>query len=134
MDFLNERLPKHLSPRLWLITIPSAVVTFDRRSGVPQLPAAPSRIVGALFLAGGVALAVISQQKPEATIAYEGPLAPVARRPAILAGLAALIGVAFLLRSTLLVLYTIALAIAGGTERTTLEEPNAKNILGMYDE
>ena len=130
MEFLNNNLPRYLSSRLWLITIPSAVVTFERRSNVPKLPAAPARVLGALFLAGGVALGVMNRQNPEATIAYEGPLAPLARKPALLGGLLALLGVAFLLRSTLLAVYTVAIAFGGGTQRIELEEPSSKTLMG----
>ena len=129
MDFLNENLPRRLSSRLWLITIPSGVVAFERRSNLPQLPAGPSRILGALFLAAGVGIGLMTAQRPETTIAYEGPLAPVARKPALLAGLVGLIGVAFLLRSVLLLAYTLAIAMAGGAERVSLEEPSSKTIL-----
>jgi hypothetical protein len=40
MDFLHERLgfPRRLSSRLWLITLPSALVSFERRTDVPKLP------------------------------------------------------------------------------------------------
>jgi hypothetical protein len=130
MDFLNENLPRHLSSRLWLITIPSGVVTFEKRSNVPPLPALPSRILGAAFLLGGVVAGIVAAQRPGATIAYDGPLAPVARKPALLAGLASLLGVAFLLRSTLLAVYTVAIAIGGASERLTLEEPSSHTLLG----
>ena len=130
MDFLNENLPRRLSSRLWLITIPSAVVAFERRSSVPKLPAGPSRILGALFLAAGVGIGIMTTQRPETTIAYEGPLAPVARKPAVLAGLVGMLGVAFLMRSTLLMVYSAAIAIGGGTDRVTLEEPSSKTLLG----
>ena len=30
-------VPKRLSARLWLITLPSAVVSFERRSRLPRL-------------------------------------------------------------------------------------------------
>jgi hypothetical protein len=130
MEFLASNLPKRLSSRLWLITIPSAVVTFERRSDLPKLPAGPSRILGGIFVAAGVGLGIMAAQRPEATIAYEGPLAPVAKRPALLAGLVGLLGVAFLLRSTLLAVYTVVIAIAGGTDRVALEDPSAHTVLG----
>lgn len=130
MDFLASNLPKRLSSRLWLITIPSAIVTFERRSDVPKLPSGPARLLGAVFVAAGVGLGIMASQRPEATIAYDGPLAPVAKRPALLAGLLGLLGVAFLLRSALLAVYAVVIAIAGGTDRVALEDPSASTILG----
>jgi hypothetical protein len=87
-------------------------------------------VLGTLFIAAGVGLALMTAQQPGTTIAYNGPLAPVARRPAVLAGLAGLVGVAFLLRSGLLLVYTAAIALAGGAERVSLEEPSMHTILG----
>lgn len=135
MDFLHERLgfPRQLSSRLWLITLPSALVSFERRTDVPKLPGAGSRALGGLLLAAGVGLGIFSMRQPDTAIAYDGPLAPVVSRPATMAGLAGLAGAAFVLRSTTLLLYSLALAYAGSTGQMTLEEPSAGTLLGRGD-
>jgi hypothetical protein len=131
MDFLERvGMPKKLSSRLWLITLPSAIISFERRSDVPKLPQNGSRALGALLLLGAAGLAVFSIRRPETTIAYDGPLAPVVQRPARLAGLVGLAGVAFVTRSTVLLLYALGLAAAAGTGQMAIEEPSSKNLLG----
>ncbi len=130
MDFINDKIPRNLSSRLWLITLPSAVFTFERRSDVPKLPATPARILGGLLIMAGVGVGIVAAQNPETTISYNGPGQAVARKPALIAGLVTLLGIALLLRSTMLALYTIAIAIAGGTDRVTLEEPSSHTLTG----
>jgi len=131
MDWLQEHLaiPKHLSSRLWLITLPSAVVSFEKRSDMPQLPKA-GRVLGVVLAGAGVALGFMALREPDTTLAYDGPLAPVARKPATAAGLLGLGGVALVTRSTFLLLYALALAYAAGTERMSLEEPSSGTLLG----
>lgn len=132
MEFLHERvgLPRRLSSRLWLITLPSAVISFERRTHVPKIPGQGSRLLGGLLVAAGAGLGFMAMRAPETSLSYEGPLAPVAQRPAILAGLAGLAGVAFITRSTALLLYTIGLAALGGNGQISLEEPTAGTLLG----
>jgi hypothetical protein len=132
MDFIHERLgfPRRLSSRLWLITLPSALVSFERRTDVPKLPGTGSRAVGGLLLAAGVGLGIFSMRQPDTSIAYDGPLAPVVTRPATMAGLAGLAGAAFILRSTTLLLYSLGLACAGGSGQVALEEPSTGRLLG----
>jgi len=131
MEWLQEHLaiPKNLSSRLWLITLPSAVISFERRSDVPKLPKA-GRVLGFVLAGGSAALGFMSLRQPGTSLAYDGPLAPVARKPATAAGLLGLGGAAFLTRSTFLLLYVIGLTLAAGTERMTLEEPTSSTILG----
>lgn len=132
MDFIQDRLgfPRRLGARLWLISLPSAVVSFERRSDVPKLPSAGSRAVGLALLLGAAVAGFVSVRQPNTRIAYEGPLAPVVSRPGTLAGLAGLGGLAFLLRSTTLLLYAAGLAALAGTGRLELEEPTAGKLLG----
>ncbi len=131
MDWLQEHLalPKHLSSRLWLITLPSAVVSFEKRSAMPKLPKA-GRVLGIALAGAGAALGFMALRQPDTTLAYDGPLAPAARKPATAAGLLALGGIAFLTRSTFLLLYVTGLAYAAGTERMSLEEPSSGTLLG----
>ncbi len=132
MDFLHERLnvPRRLSARLWLITLPSAIVSFERRSDVPKLPSTGSRALGALLLVGAVATGIFASRQPNTSVAYEGPLEEVVSRPARLAGLMGLTGVAFITRSTLLLLYTIGLAALSSAGQMEIEEPRAGTLLG----
>ncbi len=134
MSFLQDRLgvPRKLSPKLWLITIPSAVVSFERRSDVPKLPGT-GKALGGLLLAGAAVVGLFATRSPETKLAYEGPLAPVVSRPATLAGLMGLAGVAFMLRSTTLLLYSAGLAAAGGSGQVALDEPSASTLLGRGD-
>jgi hypothetical protein len=123
-------LPRQLPSRLWLITLPSAVVSFEKRSDVPKLPETGSRIVGVVLVAAGAGLAFFSSRQPDTNLSYDGPMAPVARRPAVLGGLLGLAGVAFILRSSALLLYAIGLGAAGGTNQVELEEPSAGTLMG----
>ena len=131
MDWLQEHLalPKHLSSRLWLITLPSAVISFEKRSEMPKLPGA-GRVLGFAMAGAGAALGFLALRKPETSFAYDGPLAPVGRKPATAAGLLGLGGVALVTRSTFLLLYAIGLAYAAGTGRMSLEEPSSGTLLG----
>jgi hypothetical protein len=135
MDFLDRfGLPRKLSSRLWLITLPSAIVSFEKRSDVPKIPEAGSKAVGALLLLGGAALGVMAVRRPETSLAYNGPLAPAVERPARLAGLMGLAGVAFLLRSTMLLVYALGLTVAAGTGRMSIEEPSSATLMGRGEE
>jgi hypothetical protein len=135
MSFLQDRLglPRRLSSRLWLITLPSAVVSFERRSDVPKLPSS-GKALGGLLMVGAAAAGFFASRQPDTTLAYEGPLAPVVKHPATLAGLMGLAGVAFLLRSTSLLLYSAGLAAAGGTGQVALDEPSPGTLLGRERE
>ncbi len=132
MDFLHERLnvPRRLSARLWLITLPSAIVSFEKRSDVPKLPATGSKALGALLLIGAAATGFLAARQPGTSLAYEGPLEEVVSRPARLAGLVGLAGVSFVTRSTLLLMYTAGLAAMAGAGRMDIEEPSAGTLLG----
>lgn len=131
MSFLQDRLgvPRKLSSKLWLITLPSAVVSFERKSDVPKLPGT-GKALGGVLLAGAAAVAVLAMRAPETKLAYDGPMAPVVQKPATLAGLMGLAGIAFLLRSTTLLLYSAGLAAAGGTGQVALDEPSPGTLLG----
>lgn len=132
MEFLHERLgfPRRLSSRLWLVTIPSALVSFERRTDVPKLPGPGSRALGGLLLLAGAGLGVLAMRQPDTSISYEGPLAAVVSKPATMAGLTGLAGAAFILRSTTLLLYSLGLAYAGSSGQMDLEEPSAGTLLG----
>ena len=132
MDFIQNRLgfPRRLSARLWLISLPSAIVSFERRSDVPKLPSGGSKGLGVLMLLGAAAAGLMSMRQPDTTLAYSGPLAPVVQKPGTLAGIAGLGGLAFMLRSTSLLLYVVSLTALSGTGRVDLEEPTPGKFLG----
>jgi hypothetical protein len=132
MEWVTEQVGTHrrFSPRIWLITIPSAIISFERRSEIPKLPVAGTREAGALLLLAAAALGFWSARHPEASISYRGPLSPAVHRPARLAGLIGIAGAACILRSTTLLVYSLGLAVAGGLGRIELEEPTASNLVG----
>ena len=123
-------MPRRLSSRLWLITLPSALISFERRSDVPRLPSGGLRPLGLALVAGGLALGLFAHRQPNTSIAYGGPLAPLSRQPATAGGLLALAGVAVLLRSLVLTAYAVGLAVAVGTSAVEVEEPGASTLLG----
>lgn len=123
-------MPKHLSSRLWLLTIPSALISFERQQAMPKLPIGPLRFAGLPLVAAGVALAVWSWRNPEAQIRYDGPGAPLSSQPATLAGLLVVAGAGLLLRSTALTLYAVAIAAAAATETIDIDEPRPSELLG----
>jgi hypothetical protein len=131
MEWLQENvnLPRKLSSRLWLITLPSAIVSFERRTSIPKLPKA-GRVLGLLIGGAGVAIAIMGLRSPGTKIAYDGPLATVGRSPATAGGLLGLAGAAFIARSTLLLLYALGLAAAAGTDQMEIEEPTSGTLLG----
>ena len=59
MDFL-ERLPipRHLSSRVWLVSLPSALVSFEKRQKVAKMPIGGLRFLGLPVVAAGVGLAI----------------------------------------------------------------------------
>lgn len=130
MDFVDRLpIPKRLSARVWLVSLPSALVSFERRQHLPKLPGG-LRFLGIPLIAFGVALAVWSWRNPDARIAYNGPASELSRRPATTGGILALAGVAFLMRSLVLAVYTAAVAFAATNERVAIEDPKPDWFLG----
>src|SRR5438552_164864 len=84
LDRLN--LPRRLSPRLWLLTVPSALISFERRQNVPRLPIGALRFTGIPVIAAGLALGFWSWRNPRSTIQLPGPAQPLAEQPATIAG------------------------------------------------
>jgi hypothetical protein len=131
MEFLERGLPRKLPSKVWLISLPATIISFERRSDVPKLPETGSRALGALLLLGAAGLAALAVRRPEASLAYEGPMSPVVQRPARLAGLVAIAGLACVTRSTALLVYALGLAAAAGTGQMAIEEPTSQNLLGI---
>jgi hypothetical protein len=130
LDRLN--LPRHLSSRLWLLTLPSALISFERRQNVPKLPIGALRYGGVPVILAGLALGFWSWRNPHAGIALprKGPAERLASQPATLAGLLVIAGAGLLLRSPVLVLYSLGLATAATTDTLEVAEPRPADFLG----
>ncbi len=135
MDIVQRLpLPRRLSTRVWFLSLPSALVSFERRQRLPRLPIGRWRYLGLPVIGAGVGLALWSWRQPAAgsarVIAPSRPgLARLQQRPATAAGLLVLAGLALLLRSLLLVLYSLALAFAAGSDVLAVEEPRPDILL-----
>ena len=49
-------LPRRLSARLWLLTLPSGLLSFERRQRIPRMPIGRGRFLGLGLVAAGGAL------------------------------------------------------------------------------
>jgi hypothetical protein len=121
---LLQRLPvpKRLAARVWLFTLPSALVSFERRQGVPRMPIGRARLLGLPLVAGGAALLLRGQGAEQPAAASRG-LARLRERPTVGAGLLVLSGAGLLLRSLMLTAYAFGLAFAFARHTVDLEEP-----------
>lgn len=126
-----ERLPipRRLPPRLWLLSIPSALLTFERRQRLPRLPPGRWRLLGLPLMGAGIGLWAWSWRRPRAPLPLNARLR-WRDRPGVLGGLLLLTGAALLLRSALLALYAIGLAFAVGTNLVAVEEPRPGGAAG----
>lgn len=124
-------IPKRLSARLWLITLPSAVVSFERRAGVPRLSLGRLRYAGVPLVVAGAVLFLLGARRPDASLSYPRALSRLPRRPATAGGILALTGVAFVLQSWMLCLYAAGITFASGSEDgIEIEEPEPSMFLG----
>lgn len=125
MEFLRLiHLPRRLSPRVWLVSLPSALISFERRQGLPKLPIGRWRFLGLPLIAAGLALwASIWSRSAVPPLLHHRTRWTREPKPSVTAGLMVLGGVALLLRSLLLALYSLALAVAAGSRSVTVEEP-----------
>ena len=104
MEFLQRvPLPRRLSPRVWLVSLPSALVSFERRQGLPRLPIGRWRLLGVPLIGAGLGLWACAWRCPKAPLLLHRSTR-WARGPNIMAGLLVLTGVAILLRSLALAL------------------------------
>jgi hypothetical protein len=135
MEFLDRLpIPKRLSARVWLVSLPSALVSFERRQKLPKLPLGGLRFLGLPLVIAGVALATWSWRRPNTSIAYDGPLSELSKKPATAGGILALGGIAFLMRSAVLGLYSAAIAFAATSEKIEVDEPRPEWFMGQSDE
>ena len=124
MEFIDRvPIPKRLSATVWLVSLPSALVSFERRQKVPPLPLGVLRFLGLPLVIAGVALTIWSWRRPNASIPYDGPLSELTRKPATAGGILALGGIAFLMRSAALALYSAGIAFAAHLRRSLSHTP-----------
>ncbi|MCH8919146.1 MAG: hypothetical protein IIA23_00330 [Chloroflexi bacterium] len=116
-------LPRRLAARLWLLTVPSALLSFERRQRLPKVPIRRGRLFGLLLIAAGVALAFRGRQAGPPSSERMGVPARFLERPAVAGGLLALTGVGLLTRSLVLIAYAFGLAFAFSRDAVELEEP-----------
>ena len=129
MDRLSRLpIPRTLSYRVWLLTLPSALISFERRQKVPKLPIGKWRLSGIPVIAGGVGL-IVWATREHGKIPYSGPGSQLTSRPATAGGIAILASVALLLRSAILAGYSAALLLGSGTDAVTLEDPDLEGIV-----
>ena len=140
MEFLQRLpVPKRLAARVWLFTLPSALVSFERRQRIPRMPIGRGRILGLALIAGGGALLLRSQGVAAEPAAASDGVSRFRQRPAVGAALLALTGLGVLLRSLTLTAYALGLAFAFARHTVDLEEPqlpgrNAAGDVWEYDE
>lgn len=123
-------IPRHLSSRVWLLTLPAGLISFERRQNVPKLPIGALRFAGLPLIAAGLALGFWSWRNPNARIQLAGPAERLSSQPATIAGLLVIAGAGLLLRSPVLVLYTLGLAAATSTDTLEVDEPRPGDLLG----
>jgi hypothetical protein len=116
-------LPRRLAARIWLFTLPSALLSFERRQRIPMMPIGRGRFLGLLLMGGGAALLLLGQQPAERPEVRPRGLSRLGERPAVGGALVALTGVGLLLRSLLLTAYALGLAFAFARDAVDLEEP-----------
>ena len=116
-------LPRRLAARLWLLTIPSALLSFERRQRLPKLPIGRGRLAGLLLIAAGVAAVLGGRRFGARSAEPARGLARLRKEPAVVGGLLALTGVGLLLRSLVLIAYAFGLGLAFARDAVELEEP-----------
>ncbi len=116
-------LPRRLAARLWLLTIPSALLSFERRQRLPKLPIGRGRLAGLLLIAAGVAAVLRGRRLGARSAEPARGLARLRKEPAVVGGLLALAGVGLLLRSLVLIAYALGLGLAFARDAVELEEP-----------
>ena len=125
MEFLQRLpVPKRLAARVWLFTLPSALVSFERRQRIPRMPIGRGRILGLALIAGGGVLLLRSQGVADQPAAGSRGVSRFRQRPAVGAALLALTGLGVLLRSLMLTAYALGLALAFARHTVDLEEPH----------
>jgi hypothetical protein len=116
-------LPRRLSARLWLLTLPSGLLSFERRQRIPRMPIGRGRFLGLGLVAAGGALLLRSRRAGGRDESGAGGLSRFRDRPAVAGALLALGGVGLLLRSLMVTAYVVGLAFAFARDAVELEAP-----------
>lgn len=131
MDFFERiSIPHRLSSKVWLVSLPSALVSFEKQQKTPRLPIGQARFLGVPLVGLGVALAVWAWRRPGARVAYNGPFSHLARRPATAGGILVLAGTSLFMRSLVLAAYSLGLAVITQTGQLEIEDPELDGFLG----
>jgi hypothetical protein len=132
---LLQRLPvpRRLAARVWLFTLPSALVSFERRQRIPRMPIGRGRLLGLALIAGGAAVLLRSQGAGGQPGAGSRGLSRFRDRPSVGAALLVLSGLGLLLRSLMLTAYALGLALAFARDTVDLEEPQLPSREGGGD-
>ncbi len=122
---LLQRLPfpRRLAARVWLLTLPSALLSFERRQRIPRLPVGRGRLLGLGLIATGVALILRGQGAGALPGAGLPGLSRLRHSPTVVGGLLVLSGAGLLVRSLMLIVYAFGLAFAFARDAVDLEEP-----------
>jgi hypothetical protein len=124
MEFLKHfPIPRRLASRVWLLTLPSGLISFERRQSIPKLPIGRGRFIGLLLIAAGVLAVARGRQAGALQEKLPRGLARFGDQPAVGGGLLALGGVGLLMRSVVLIAYAFGLAFAFARNAVDLEEP-----------
>ncbi len=136
---LDRIRPPFPSPRLSLLSIPSTLISFERRRRLSPLPVGRWRWLGVPLLAAGVALSVWSWRalrqhgqgpvESPRTLVEAGPYRYV-RNPMWVGRVLGLSGAALLLRSWLLLLYVPVHAVWMHLYIVNVEEPQLAERFG----
>lgn len=129
----NLPFPKRLSPQVWLLTIPGALVSFERRQALGKLPIGPGRFAGVPLVAFGVGIIGWTWRESGIAIKLPEPLESLGRKPALIGGFLALAGVGVFLRSPAMLAYAASLAVAAATEAIEIEEPTLDSFAAGID-
>jgi hypothetical protein len=131
MDFLERiPIPRRLSSKVWLVSLPSALVSFEKQQKMPKIPLGQGRLIGLPIIGLGAALVAWAWRRPGATVAYNGPFSHLARRPATAGGILVIAGAGLFLRSVVLASYALGLAVVTQTGQVEIEDPELDTLIG----
>ena len=116
-------LPRRLAARLWLLTLPSGLLSFERRQRIPSMPIGRGRFLGLGLVAAGAAVLLRSRRAKSRDESSARGLSRFRDRPAVAGALLALGGVGLLLRSLMVTAYALGLAFAFARDAVELEAP-----------
>jgi hypothetical protein len=129
MHNLRARIPRRLSYRVWLLTLPSALISFERRQNVPKLPIGKWRLCGIPVVAAGLGLILLGTRGEGIKLDYDGPGSQLTQKPGAAGGIVLIAGLALLLRSSILAAYSAALVLASESDAMELDEPDVDALL-----